>query len=1114
MSALEILAWLRELGLQRYERMFLEHEVDAVILPKLTAEDLKDLGITAVGHRRKLLEAIAALAEQAQIENESQAQSAESVSKAKATEAERRQLTVMFIDLVDSTKLSTRLDPEDLGQIIRVYQESCTKVIDRWGGHIANYMGDGVLVYFGYPKAREDDVERAVYAGLEVTDAIPKLTPKAGVSLEARVGIATGLVMVGDLTGEGTDHDGTVVGETPNLAARLQGIGNPGKIVVAPETRRLSRGVFSLIDLGEQTLKGFSAPVRAWEVVGEVSTTTRFEAARRRSVTPLVGRDDQMELIARRWERAKAGDGQVVLISGDPGIGKSRLCTTFCQRFMGDAGISLAYQCSAHHGDAAFHPVIRQLEHASGIQSEHDPNEKLRRLKVLLRPTHAKFEEDIALLGKLLSITPEADDAVTVSSTTALQDEICRALFEQLESLALDKALLVQFEDLHWADPSTLDLLACLVERIAALPILILLTTRPGFAASWTDQAHVTLLTLNRISNRESRDLIGALAGSVSLPDTVSAEIIAKGDGIPLFIEELIHSVLETHTSDNVDDIVTSSWEVPASLKDSLMARLDRLRGAKTVAQRAAILGREFTTDMLKLMTDLTVSDLKSALDELVETGILHQKNVTPDGGYIFNHALVQEAAYSSLLISTRRELHRRAAEKLSESWAAAEPAMLAYHWENAGDLERAVACRLEAGERSAAGAAPWQGIAQYWHALGLLQQLPQSDSTDRQFLEALVAFTNTVFKTGISSWQTFTDQSLVELYIDKAINLAEANKNYSVLARLEAIKGNHWLNTEMFSNALKHARLANDPELLAEVEGQIAGRLGKVGKFDEAIAHANRAIEIYASIGAELRQAYTMAGVGRCYCARTGRIEDSLLFASRARKIAQATNDAGLKSMLAMEAEPLFYRGLWQQTVELVEQDLGAAQTFGNWSIVLWCSAWSALAELKLGRTAAARSRIEDAMSTAGSKVGETFPLPYALVALAQVRLADGQFEAALSEANRASELSQEAQLMLEQGAAHRTIGLIHEARGDSVEAEAEFRRSFNILNGIESRPELAQSMLAYGRFKLREDVKEGQRLLKAALSLFEEINAFGWVRETKATIDTEEALADPSSK
>jgi tetratricopeptide (TPR) repeat protein len=525
------------------------------------------------------------------------------------------------------------------------------------------------------------------------------------------------------------------------------------------------------------------------------------------------------------------------------------------------------------------------------------------------------------------------------------------------------------------------------------------------------------------------------------------------------------------------------------------MARLDRLTTGKPVAQVAAALGREFTLAMIEPICGLARPDLDLALHELTGAGVLNRRGAAPEPTYIFKHVLLQDAAYDSMLRDKRRQLHRRIAETLGTRLAD-QPAMLAHHWERAQDVEQALKCRLQAGRRAVTRFAVWEAVAQYWRALELLQQLPESKATRRHHLATLLE----LIRLG-GFWHT--DRARALRYIDCAIQIAGDSADASALARLKAYKGNRLQDESLLVEAARHAADAADERAKAEVAGRYSGYHGVRGQFEESLGYIELAIEIYAGLGDDVEQGRLMASHGRCYSARAGRLERSFHFATRARAIAEATGDLPLRSWLAMEAEPCFYKGLWQRTIDLVEQGLGPAWEVGNWSVILWCSAWAAIAEIKLGHRQSARLRIEETLKTAGPRTPDFFSHAYPLIALSQVHLAEGEVEAAMEVARRAAEMATLAEARLEQGAAHRLLAQIHQARDDRQEAEAEHRRSLDILGAIQSRPELAQSLLAYGRFRSADDPADGRRLLEQALALFEDMDAIGWIEETQAALE-----------
>jgi class 3 adenylate cyclase len=514
---MDIFAWLRGLGLERYEQAFRENAIDEAILPKLTAEDLRELGVTAVGHRRILLDAIAAL--RAGTFRDTAEHSFEpDRSGGKAPEAQRRQLTIMFADLVGSTALSARLDPEELRDIIGAYHRRCAEAITGSGGFVAKYLGDGVLAYFGYPQAHEEDAEQAVRAGLALVEAVAKLDAgRQATSLQVRVGIATGLVVVGDLLGEGAAQEQAVIGETPNLAARLQALAEPNTVVIADNTRRILGGLFDYRDLGILPVTGIDYPVHVSRVLGASPVGSRFEAPRAAS-TPLIGREEEINLLMRRWERAKVGDGSVVLIVGEPGIGKSRIAQTLLEQLGNEPHTRLRFFCSPHHQHSALYPSITQLERAAGFRREDTAEIRLDKLVTELALANKEQSEAVPLLADLLSI-PTGDRYPPLNLTPQKRKEhTLHAQVAQVEGLAARQPLLMLWEDIHWSDPTTLELLDLLIDRAATLRVLMILTFRPEFTPPWVGRPHVTLLSLNRLPPSHRAEMIAHVPAARHCP--------------------------------------------------------------------------------------------------------------------------------------------------------------------------------------------------------------------------------------------------------------------------------------------------------------------------------------------------------------------------------------------------------------------------------------------------------------------------------------------------------------------------------------------------------------------------------------------------------------------
>jgi class 3 adenylate cyclase len=602
-------SWLRDLGLPQYAQRFAENGVDPSVLRDLTDEDLKELGVL-LGHRRRILRAIA--------EAQGGTPTTNDAAPTPQDTAERRQLTVMFCDLVDSTALSTRLDPEDMRQVIRAYQEACVQVIPAYGGFLAKYMGDGILAYFGYPRAHEDDAERAVRAGLDMVAAVGRLETRAGVALKARVGIATGIVVVGDLVGEGVAQEQSVIGETPNLAARLQAMAEPGTVVVSGSTRRLLGDIFGLRDQGEHELKGLSQPVAAWTVECALVSESRFEAVRPARLTGFVGREEEINLLIERQHEAWQGKGQVVLVSGEPGIGKSRIAATFSERIADSAHTRLRYQCSPYHGNTALYPFIGQLERAASLKPNDTPELKLEKLEAVVALATSQMEMPVPLIAALLSI-PTAGRYPPLALSPAQQHrQTLAALLDQLEGLARRNPVLLLFEDAHWADATSLELLDLAIERVRQLPVLALITFRQEFEPPWTGLHNVTTLTLGRLDQGHVRAMIEQVTAGRKLPAEVTEQIIGKTDGVPLFVEELTKTVLESgllveETGGYRLERPLPPLAIPATLQDSLMARLDRLAPVKETAQIGATIGREFSYALLSIVVESDRAGLDAA---------------------------------------------------------------------------------------------------------------------------------------------------------------------------------------------------------------------------------------------------------------------------------------------------------------------------------------------------------------------------------------------------------------------------------------------------------------------------------------------------------------------
>jgi class 3 adenylate cyclase/predicted ATPase len=653
-------------------------------------------------------------------------------------DAERRQLTVLFCDLVGSTPLAARLDPEEMREVVRAYQKVCSDILSVYDGFLARYLGDGVLAYFGYPRAHEDDAERAVRAGLDMLSAVSGLKTPTGEALAARVGIATGTVVVGDLIGSGESQERAVVGDAPNLADRIKGLAEPGTVVIAPSTRRLLGKVFELRELGHHTLKGYTAPIEAWAVVGEAPSESRFEAVRTSRLTDFVGREDEFAFLLACKDQAWQGKGRMVLLTGEPGIGKSRLLEELAARVRSEPHSTLRYQCSPYHSGSALFPFTTLLTRAAGMKAEDTSEQRLDKLESVIAPAATPSTSAVPIFAALLSIPLGKRYAPPHVSAAQQRRQTFAALLDQFEFQARQQPLLVMFEDLHWADATSLEFLALMAKHIERLPILAILTSRPGLGSGWAGIATIDTLPLGRLDRSESLAMIHSIAG-LSIPEGLAATIIERTDGIPLFIEESTRAVLEAGTIDKRQMAGSDeSLSVPASLQASLMSRLDRLSPVKDVAQIGATIGREFSLALLRAVSAMDDAALKVALAQLEASDLITATRTGPDVTYLFKHALVQEAAYETLLRSRRVGLHRAIAEAMRDRFpdiAEKEPEVVARHFTQARVSDAAIEWWKRAGEQALRRSAYVEAISHLKAALGLAEALPAGAERQRILL-------------------------------------------------------------------------------------------------------------------------------------------------------------------------------------------------------------------------------------------------------------------------------------------------------------------------------------------------------------------------------------------
>ncbi len=1097
--------WLRSHGLSEYADRFAENRIDLSILPDLTDEDLKELGVL-LGDRRRMLRAIAEFAPTLQF--------AGALATEPLEEAERRHVTVMFADLVGSTALSTGMDPEDLREVFAAYARCAAETVRRFGGIVARYMGDGVLIYFGYPQAHEDDAERAVRAGLELITAVAEL--KTHAPQQIRVGIATGLVVVGHLIPSG------VVGETPNRAARLQAIAEPNTVVIAEDTRRFLGGLFKLKDLGVRDLKGIAGLVRVWAVLQPSAVASRFDAFHPTGMTVLVGREEETELLRRRWVRATEGEGQVVLLSGEAGIGKSRLAVAIMELLRGEPHTRLRFFCSPQHTVSALHPVVGQMERAAGLARDDTLQAKLDKLDVLLgqSPTSA---EDAALLAEMLSLPNDGRYPLLELTPRQRRERTMDALIRRSEALSGSVPVLVVLEDAQWADPTSLEVFGRLMKWIASHRVLLIVTFRPEFDPPWIEQSHVTAVILNRLAPGEVDAMIDHIVGDNPLPANIRKDIIERTDGIPLFVEEMTKAVLEAESEPEARR--TAAWvpspglAVPASLHASLMARLDRLGPAKELAQIGAAIGREFSHALLAAVACRPEGKLGTELDSLIRAGLLFRQGVPPGATYLFKHALVQDAAYGLLLREPRRHLHARVAETLESKFneiAENKPEVLARHCAEAGHLEKAARLWAKAGQRSAQRSALVEATEQLRRALALIATLPGTPARRREEIKLQVELiTPLTHVRGYAAPETRAALERARLLIEQAKTLGEPPEDplllFSVLygfwaANLVSFNGDVMRELAVQFLALADKESATGPPMIGH---RLMGlSLLHTGDIADGRAHLDRAIALYDPV--EHRPLATRFGqdVGAASLSwkslaswLLGYPEAALADASRALKVARETgHSATLTYVLNFSIWTLIHCGNYSAASVLIDEYIPLKDQIES---VFWAG-WGTM---QRGCVLALTGKASDAVQTITSGIGAmrstetTMWMPVWLSYLARAQAEVGQFDLVgrcIGEAMTAVETAKERWYEAEVSRIAGEIALLS-PEPDVAKAEAHFGRALAVAQKQRAKSWELRAATSMARLWRDQGRRPQARKLLAPIH--------GWFNEGFDTLDLKQA-------
>jgi class 3 adenylate cyclase/tetratricopeptide (TPR) repeat protein len=1085
--ARDIDRWLEQNGLAKYAQLFALHRIDLDVLPDLTEQDFKELEIP-LGDRKRFMRAIAALSDGGTATR----RPADTASTPPPhAEAERRQLTVMFCDLVDWTALSTRFDPEDLREVIRAYQDACASVIAQYDGYVAKYLGDGVLVYFGYPRAHENDAERAVRAGLGIVDALPTFNEGnpslRGLQLAARVGINTGPVVVGDVIGEGAALQAGAVGQTPNVAARLQALAQPNEVVIGPLTRELVGEAFACQDLGANRLKGIEAPVRAWRVVRARDIESHPHARRRGQSLALVGRQEELGLLLRSWESSKKKQGQVVLIQGEAGLGKSRLVDALRTKLAGDDYVWIATRCSPYHANSTLYPVVQHLKRVARWTSEDGTEAKLAKLEEALKAQSLPLEQAVRLYASLMSL-PLSDGRYAPLKLNAQEqrEQTLDALAGWLLEEAERKPVLHVWEDLHWADPTTLELLGLYIEQSPTVSIMNVLTYRPEFVPGWPIRSHMTPITLSRMQRAEVEALIVQQAGGKPMPPEVVEYIAGKTDGVPLYVEELSKAILEAEFLREQDGAYhltrpLSGVRIPATLQDLLMARLDRLPSLREVAQLGSILGREFAYEMLQAIATLEETALQNGLDRLVDAELLYQRGRRPRAKYIFKHALVQDAAYQSLLKRTRQYYHRHVAELLERRYpeiVQTQPELLAHHFSRSEEDEKAVDYLTRAADNAAGMYAHAEAIAAVEDARRHAERLP-AGKRDAVAVALAVRQAHSLHFLG-------RRQEIVDLLLDHRGRL-ERLEDRSLLGEYYFWLGfaHAWLGhrsdaTQCLNRSLEEAKGAGNDAIAGRVHRALATECVYSGRpLDEAIAHGRRAAILLERTDDRFWLSQALFTLSYC-CVFAGEFDAALDAASRLEAFGDASGIRRAQANAAMLAGwSRATRGEAEAGIELCQRALDVSPDDFETAFILACLGKACC---EAGDTARAVGVLEQAVALADKVRSYQFRAWFRTM-LGEAYLLNGEGDKAADVAATALTMSASSQFLIGVGLSKQVMGRIAGARGARAEATHHLEEAVVLLSSVGSRFELARSHLELASLG---DPKDAVNHMKEARALF----------------------------
>ena len=1067
---------------------------------------------------------------------------------------ERRQLTVMFCDLVGSTALSEQLDPEELQSVVRTYQEVSAQIIERYEGYIAQYLGDGLLVYFGYPAAHEDDAARAVRVGLEITATLQRLSspspfqgegrgegsetksfqdsphsfdqlrtgssplPKGARELRVRIGIHTGPVVVGQMGG-GSRQEQLALGETPNIAARVQGHADPDTVVISAATQQLVAGLFETEDRGRHELKGISAPQGLYRVRAESSAQSRFEAAVRTGLTPLVGRDSELSTLRERWTQAQAGEGQVVSLSGEPGIGKSRLVEEIKAQVSEDGIRQIEFRCSPYHQNSALHPITEHLQRLLRFTSDDTPETKLDKLQKLLSNYRFPQADTLPLLAALLSLPLPTGVPPPSVSPQKQKEQTQAALVSWLIEEAEQAPIYNAWEDLHWADPSTLELLDLFLAQVPTSQLFVLLTFRPEFSPPWGTHSYLSHLTLSRLGQPQVTVMVERVTDGKALPEEVVEQIVTKTDGVPLFVEELTKMVVESDFVRPVNDHYELTGPlpplaIPSTLQDSLMARLDRLTTAREVAQLGATLGREFSYELLHAVSPLNESTLQHGLTQLIETELVYQHGLPPQASYLFKHALIQDTAYASLLKSRRQQLHQHVAQVLEQQFGETietQPELVAHHYTEAGCIEQAIPYWQKAGQRASDRFAYVEAVRQVTTGLSLLQTLPETPTRQQQELSLqIVLGTATLIVRGQAAPEVAAAFTRARVLCQQLGDTQDVSPILFGLWRFSAARADFSLAHQLGEELLSLAEKRDETPLWVIAHYAMGGASYFRGELLPACSHLEEGLTCYAPAqrSSPLFRAGQDPGVAcHAYAALT---RWSLGYPDQA--LARSQDALGLASDISHPFSTAF-ASLFASYVCQFRRENQAAYKYADTAITLsteqgfplWLAMGSILrgwAEMIQGQGEEGLRQIRQGLA-AWRAAGVDLGVPYFLSLQTEAHSCLGQVEAGLAALREGSEVMERTGERQWHAEITRLKGVLLLQRQGQVQAESEgyFRQAIEIAKHQQAKSWELRAATSLARLWQEQGRRAEARDLLAPV--------YNWFTEGFDTKDLQEAKA-----